>query len=126
MSYFDLVGYSRVHKIKHAVYLKAEMDELHPFNADHEIRVEQARHEIDMENRSNEAAIVLNENQLKTCCGAVSDKRLLIFTSSFSISLIVVAFCCYQLTNNLSCENQQTYVGLLTLVIGIWLKSPIN
>lgn len=67
-----------------------------------------------------------NENQYKTCCGTVSDKRLLVFISSLSISLLILTFCCYQLVNKEDCQSQNTYVGIITLIIGIWLKSPVS
>lgn len=66
------------------------------------------------------------DNQLNTCCGKPSDKRLLIFISSLSISLLVLTFCCFQLVNKPDCQSQNTYVGLITLIIGIWLKSPLS
>ena len=64
-------------------------------------------------------------NQYRTCCGAMSDKRLLIFISSLSISLLILCFSCYKLAHNNDCQNQNTYVGLISLIIGIWIKSPI-
>ena len=69
----------------------------------------------------------IDSNQLRTCCGNhSSDKRLLIFISSLSISLLVLILCCYQLVNKSDCQSQNTYVGLITLIIGIWLKSPLG
>jgi hypothetical protein len=76
-------------------------------------------HQIEMENEE------LN-NQLKTCCDTTSDRRLLMFIASFSVSLIVISFSITQLAINDSCEAQSTYLGLLTLVLGIWLKSPVG
>ena len=66
------------------------------------------------------------ENKYKCCCFRSStDKRLLIFSASLSLSLIIIIFSCYQLVNLTGCHEQNTYVGLLTLILGIWLRSPI-
>lgn len=68
-----------------------------------------------------------SEHRYNCCCRAVpmSDRRVLIFSASLSISLIVIVFSCYQLVNLVDCHSQNTYISLLSLVIGIWLKSPI-
>ena len=52
------------------------------------------------------------------------DKGAVMFFSTLGISLIIIAFCIYQLTTSESCERQTTYMGLLTLILGIWVKSP--
>lgn len=52
------------------------------------------------------------------------DKGAVIFFSTLGISLIIIAFCIYQLVSSTSCETQTTYMGLLTLILGIWVKSP--
>jgi hypothetical protein len=62
----------------------------------------------------------------RSCCGVVSDKRILTFVASLSISLIIIMFSCFQLTNGLNCSQENVYVGLLTLIVGFWMKSPIG
>lgn len=52
------------------------------------------------------------------------DKGAVMFFSTLGISLIIIAFCIYQLVSSTSCETQTTYMGLLTLILGIWVKSP--
>ena len=77
-------------------------------------------HAIDIENKQE-------DNNIKTCCGRTSDSRLLKFIASFSITSIIVIFSCYQLSKEgISCPDQNTYIGLITLLIGIWLKSPLS
>jgi hypothetical protein len=66
-----------------------------------------------------------NNNQLKCCSGGSSDKRLLLFVSILTISLIVIMFSIYQLTTLESCHDQHLYSGLLSLVLGIWIRSPL-
>lgn len=77
------------------------------------------RHRLDLEHQEA-------DTQLKTCTGLTTDKRLVVLLASVIISFIVVTFSCYMLAaNKLDCSSQHTYVGLLTLIIGIWLKSPL-
>lgn len=52
------------------------------------------------------------------------DRNAVVFFSTLFISLIVITFCIFKLTYSESCEAQNTYIGLLTLVLGIWIKSP--
>ena len=91
-------------KIKHAASIEKKIVE----------------HAIDIENKEN-------DHIMKSCCGHVSDSRLLKFIASFSITSIIVIFSCYQLSREgISCPDQNTYIGLITLLIGIWLKSPMS
>lgn len=54
----------------------------------------------------------------------IIDRNAVVFFSTLFISLIVITFCIFKLTHSDSCEAQNTYIGLLTLVLGIWIKSP--
>lgn len=67
-----------------------------------------------------------NGNHLRTCCGTISDKRLLVFISSLSITLFLLSFCFFMLATRNDCASQYTYVGLITLLLGWWMKSPIS
>jgi len=53
-----------------------------------------------------------------------ADKRVVIFISQFLIGVMVISFCLYQLNKDSSCENQQIYIGLLTMMVGIFLPAP--
>ena len=68
-----------------------------------------------------------NKYKLGCCCGEkMTDRRVLLFIASILISLIIITFSCYQLTReNIDCNSENTYVGLITLIIGVWLKSPV-
>lgn len=69
---------------------------------------------------------VPSENTWGTCCGTTSDKRLLAFIASISLSSIILIFSCVQLVNaKLDCNQEHVYVGLITLVFGVWCKSPM-
>lgn len=52
------------------------------------------------------------------------DKRFLVFASQIFVSISVIGFCMYQLHVNDECENQQEYISLLTLIVGIFLPEP--
>lgn len=53
-----------------------------------------------------------------------ADKRVVIFFSQFTICLMVISFSLYQLNKNMSCDHQQIYIGLLTMMVGIFLPAP--
>jgi hypothetical protein len=65
----------------------------------------------------------LDDRTWKSGCMEM-DKKAVVFFATLAISLIMIAFCIFQLTTSKSCEAQQAYMGLLTLVLGIWIKSP--
>ena len=66
-----------------------------------------------------------NERYLWFCCSNhTTDKRIIIYFTQFSISLIIIFFCIFQLLNHNDCESNQLYMGLLTLIIGVYLPSP--
>ena len=71
----------------------------------------------------NENEEAKNEFLWRSCCLTL-DKRATIFFSQLSISLIIIAFCLYQLVHLIDCEPQQAYIGLLTLILGVWLPQP--
>ena len=67
------------------------------------------------------------ERYLWVCCCSKNrtDKRIIIYFTQFSIALILIFFCIYMLISYPeSCESNQLYMGLLTLVIGVYLPSP--
>ena len=66
-----------------------------------------------------------NDYELKSCCGQQSDRRLLNFIASLTISLIALLFACLQLTRNLGCSADSVYIGIVTSIISIWVPSPM-
>jgi hypothetical protein len=91
------------------------MDEINNNLRVHEAEVELKIHEHKEENIIN--------NTWKSCCFTL-DKRSTIFFSTYSMSLILVFFCIFKLSGNLSCAEQNTWVGLMTMVIGIYMRAP--
>jgi hypothetical protein len=67
------------------------------------------------------------EHELMFCTGHVTDKRLWILALQSIISLAIIFLCCIKLfDDDLGCEQGNLYVGLITLITGIWMKSPID
>ena len=64
-----------------------------------------------------------DDNTWKSCC-VHADKRAISFFSQLSISILVIVFCLYQLIHLTTCDDRQAYIGLLTLILGVWLPAP--
>ena len=62
-------------------------------------------------------------NVWRSCC-FVADKRVIVFSSQLIIAFSVITFSFVQLARNNECEHNQLYVGLVTMIIGIFLPSP--
>lgn len=65
------------------------------------------------------------------CCQKNSDhkidSRLLVFIVNVVISLITLILSFIKLfSNDLNESDKSTYIGLISLVVGIWIKSPIS
>jgi len=65
-----------------------------------------------------------DNNTWRSCSGCQIDRRATVFFSQLGLSTILVLFSCYQLTQAEDCHTQQTYIGLLTMCIGLFLPSP--
>lgn len=65
-----------------------------------------------------------NDNVWFCCKEGRTDPRLLQFLITTLFSLIILIFSIIQLLRLESCEAQNTYIGLVTLVFGIFLPSP--
>jgi hypothetical protein len=65
-----------------------------------------------------------NENVVwESLCFRINVHAVLYFTQ-LTVMLIAITFSIYQITNLTRCEDQTTYFGLLTSLIGIFLPSP--
>ena len=64
-----------------------------------------------------------DENLWRSCC-LVTDRRMIVFFSQLVIALSVISFSFVQLARKDECESNQLYVGLVTMIIGIFLPSP--
>jgi len=66
----------------------------------------------------------INEDNLWRSCCLVTDRRMIVFFSQLIIGISVISFSFIQLAKNDECESNQLYVGLVTMIIGIFLPSP--
>jgi hypothetical protein len=66
---------------------------------------------------------VVDDNLWRSCC-LVTDRRMIVFFSQLVIGLSVISFSFVQLVRQDQCESNQLYVGLVTMIIGIFLPSP--
>ena len=66
----------------------------------------------------------INEDNLWRSCCLVTDRRMIVFFSQLIIGISVISFSFIQLARNDECESNQLYVGLVTMIIGIFLPSP--
>jgi hypothetical protein len=62
------------------------------------------------------------------CCNDHKiDSRLLVFIVNVAISLITLILSFIKLfSNDLNESDKSTYISLISLVVGIWIKSPIS
>jgi hypothetical protein len=63
------------------------------------------------------------ENTWTSCCVRL-DKQATLFFSTLGISLIMIIFCMNKLSGTLTCEETNTWISLLTFILGIWIKTP--
>ena len=63
------------------------------------------------------------ENEWGTCCGQL-DKRCLIYGVQMSLVFLIMGFCIFKLNTALDCNESQTFLGLLTMLVGLVLPSP--
>jgi hypothetical protein len=63
------------------------------------------------------------ENTWKSGC-LTMDKRAVMYFSQLSVIVGIMGFSIYQLVNIPDCQGQQSYMGLLTLLIGLLLPNP--
>lgn len=60
----------------------------------------------------------------KSCCLLV-DKDAVVFLSTMVAVFVIIGFSCYQLVTLTDCHSQNTYVAILSSLIGVLLPSPI-
>lgn len=65
-----------------------------------------------------------DDNWRTCCCVNTTDKRIITFFTQIFIIIGVMIFAIYQLATNDTCETQQSYLSLLTLMLGIALPNP--
>ena len=74
------------------------------------------KHNIEMEDKKY-------DDTWESCCVKM-DKRAIRFFTQLGISVGIISLCIVQLLRLSDCSSQHAYIGLLTLLIGIWLPSP--
>jgi len=60
----------------------------------------------------------------RSCCFGDVNKEAMVFFTQIIILFSFLAFCCGQLIRIETCEGQQLYSSLITLVLGILCPSP--
>lgn len=63
------------------------------------------------------------ENTWNSCC-LKTDRRAVIYFTSFSLSASVVILCIYQLLTKDDCNSNQLFLGLLTFILGVYFPNP--
>ena len=74
------------------------------------------KHDIDLEDKKY-------NNTWNSCCLTMDRRAVQFFTQIFVISGVMI-FSVIQLYRLDTCEGQQAYLGLLTLLIGILVPNP--
>lgn len=85
-------------------------------NLDDTVRKKIINHRLEVEDN-------IYKNTWKSCCMEM-DRRAVQYFTQIVIICSCMGFSIYQLLENDSCEAQQSYIGLLTLLIGILLPNP--
>ena len=63
------------------------------------------------------------ENSFKSCCGTRIDKRLIVLSIQGTVSLSIMAFCFYQMSEG---KNTDLTASLLSSTIAYWLARNEN
>jgi hypothetical protein len=58
--------------------------------------------------------------------GGNTDRRLLVFSANLTISLALLIFSMIRLVDPLPSDERSIYIGFISLVVGIWVKSPLS
>ena len=66
-------------------------------------------------------------NDMYECCcisDRRTDRRLLAYIFQIITVIGIIVFCCVQLMVLVDCPSQQSYIAMLTLMIGVLLPNP--
>ena len=85
-------------------------------------------HVVDDTKKHTTTESIRDDNRLESCCFTNStDKRLYVLIVQTIISIGIIVFCSVMLADpEINCERGNTFVSLLSLVFGYWLKSPLS
>ena len=65
------------------------------------------------------------EDRIWNSCCLRMDKDATVYISTFILVSAVMGFCFYQLVNRPACSDQQAYLSVLSMILGVLLPSPI-
>lgn len=85
-------------------------------SADIELKALEQEHRFKIEND-------MYKDTWKSCC-IVLDRRAVMYFTQIAIIAGTIGFSITQLYRNETCEGQQAYLGLLTMLIGILIPNP--
>jgi hypothetical protein len=82
---------------------------------------------VPIDNEGNKSPTHIHSgDQWRSCSGCLIDKNLLVFSSQLTISVTIIVFALYQLTVSRTCERDSLYAGIVSLILGCWLPSPVS
>jgi hypothetical protein len=68
-----------------------------------------------------------NSNMWRCCLCGTSDRNCLRFSTTAILSSFIMIFSTGMIAFvDLTCPEQNTFVGLITLILGFWMKSPLD
>jgi hypothetical protein len=80
-----------------------------------------------IDNEENKRSNPIHSGELwRSCSGCLCDKNLLVFSSQLTISVTIIVFALYQLSVSRTCERDSLYAGIVSLILGCWLPSPVS
>jgi hypothetical protein len=82
-----------------------------------EIEILNLRHKFQVEDQKN-------QNQWRSCCGRLLDKRAVVYFTQIALISLTMLFTVYQLITVENCEGQHVYIGLLMFLLSIITPSP--
>ena len=69
------------------------------------------------------------ENEYSTCCSksGTTDARLIRYGSKFSLSILMLVFCFYQIMTSGECSSLLPwYTSIVSMILSVWLKGEGN
>ena len=71
--------------------------------------------------------LIADQNDWHSCCARrPSDKRLLVFSANLTISIMLLIFSMIRLVENIPSDEKAFYCSIVSLIVGIWIKSPLS
>ena len=92
-----------------------------------EKKIKKPSEEIEEKKEERESVNGSDTWKVNCCNDHKIDSRLLVFIVNVAISLITLILSFIKLfSNDLNESDKSTYISLISLVVGIWIKSPIS